>query len=73
MEIIDVFFVGQVSGLVENFDIGIFSDTIDVINIKLCMLVLIIELYPTFDIISRSQPCQYLKLNRKFYVLNRLS
>ena len=29
----------------ENFNIGIFSDTIDVINVKLCMMVLLIELY----------------------------
>ena len=39
-------FVGQVSELDENFDIGIYSDTIYVINVKLCMMVLLIELYP---------------------------
>ena len=33
-EIINMFFVSQVSGLVESFDTGIFSDTINVINIK---------------------------------------
>ena len=27
-EIIDIFFIGQVSGLVKNFNIGIYSDTI---------------------------------------------
>ena len=38
--------VGQVSRLVENFNIGIiFSDIINVINVKLCMTVLLIELY----------------------------
>ena len=44
-EIIDMFLVGQVSGLVENFNIGIFSDTINGINVKLCMMVLNIELH----------------------------
>ena len=43
-EIINMFFVSQVSGLVESFDTGIFSDTINVINVKLCMMVLFIEL-----------------------------
>ena len=37
--------VGQVSGLVKNFNTGIFSDTINVINVKLCMMVLHTELY----------------------------
>ena len=32
-------------GLVENFNIGIYSNTINVIVVKLCMLVLLIELY----------------------------
>ena len=40
-----MFLVSQVSGLVENFKIGIFSDIINVINVKLCMMVLLIELY----------------------------
>ena len=40
-EIINVFLVGQVSGLLENLNIGIFSDTISVINVKLCMMVLL--------------------------------
>ena len=44
-EVINMFLVGQVSGLVENFNIGIFSDTINVINIKLSMMVLHIEFY----------------------------
>ena len=33
------------SGLVEKFNIGIYSDTTKVINVKLCMMVLLIELY----------------------------
>ena len=37
--------VSQMSGLVKNFNIGIFLDTINVINAKLCMMVLHIELY----------------------------
>ena len=39
-----MFLVGQVSGLVENFNTGIFSDIIKVTNVKLCMMVLLIEL-----------------------------
>ena len=35
----------QVSWLIKNFNIGIFSDTRNVINVKLCMMVLHIELY----------------------------
>ena len=30
--------VSQVSGLVRNFNIGIYSDTINVINVILCMI-----------------------------------
>ena len=40
-----MFLVGQVSGLFENFNIGIFSDTMNVINVKLCMVVLRIKFY----------------------------
>ena len=40
-----MFLVGQVSELAENFNIGIYSDTINVINVKLSMMVLLIELY----------------------------
>ena len=40
-----MFLLGQVSRLIKNFNIGIFSDTINLINIKLCMMVLPIELY----------------------------
>ena len=45
-ELIGMFFVSQVSGLVENCNIGVYSDTINVINVELCMVVLLlIELY----------------------------
>ena len=44
-EIINIFFIGQVSGLVENFNTGIYSDTINVINVKLWMVILLIEFY----------------------------
>ena len=44
-EIISMFFVNQVSGFVKNFNIGIYSDTINVINIKHCLMVLLIKLY----------------------------
>ena len=43
-ETINMFFVGQVSWLVENFNFGIYSDIINVINVKLCMMVLPIKL-----------------------------
>ena len=36
MEIIDMILVGQVSGLVENLNSWIFSDIINMINVKLC-------------------------------------
>ena len=39
-EIINIF-----SGLVENFNTGTYSDTIHVINTKLCMMVPLTELY----------------------------
>ena len=39
-----MFLVGQVSGLVENVNTGIFSDTVNVIYAKLYMLLLLIEL-----------------------------
>ena len=37
--------VGQVSRLVKNLSMEIVSDTINVTNAKLCMMVLLIELY----------------------------
>ena len=49
----------------KNFNVAIFLDTINVINVKLCLMVLLIELYLPFDTasndfnpISRSQQCQ---------------
>ena len=41
-EIINIFFIGQMSGHVKNFYIGMYSDTI---NVKFCMVVLLIEFY----------------------------
>ena len=43
-EMISMFLFGLVSGLVKNENIGIYSETINVINVKLCMVVLLIEL-----------------------------
>ena len=40
-----MFLVDQVSGHVKNFNTGIYSDTIDAINVKLCIMVLLIKLY----------------------------
>ena len=45
MGIGELFSVGQLSGFVRNFNIGIYSDTVNVINVKLCMMILLIELY----------------------------
>ena len=42
---INMFVVGQVSGLVKKFNIWISSDTMNVINAKLCVVVPLIELY----------------------------
>ena len=39
-EKINMLFIGQVSGLVKYFNIQIYSDTINVINVKLCLIVL---------------------------------
>ena len=44
-EIIYMFLVSQVSGLVKKLDIGIFSDTKSVTSFELCMMVLHFELY----------------------------
>ena len=44
-ETVNMFLVSQVSGLVENFNMRVFSDTMNVINVKLCMMVLHTELY----------------------------
>ena len=44
--IINMFFAGQVSGLGKNFNIVMLSDTMNMINVKLCMVVVLIELYP---------------------------
>ena len=38
-EIIAKFLVGQMSGFVENFNIGIFSDSVNVIHVKFCTMV----------------------------------
>ena len=56
--------VSQVSGLVENLNTGIGSDTVNVINVKLCTTALLTELFlvhttfSDFGHISRSQQCQ---------------
>ena len=44
-QLVNMLLVGQASGLVENFSIRIFPDTINVKNVKLCMMVLLIKLY----------------------------
>ena len=62
-EIINMFSVSQVSRLVKNCNIEIFSDTINVISVKLCMMILLVELYllipfNVLDLISRLQHCR---------------
>ena len=58
-----MFFVGQVSGLVKNVNIWIYSGTVDVINVNFLHDVtthLALPVYTTFnnlDHISRSQQC----------------
>ena len=42
---IKVFLVGQASGFVENFNIGLILDTINVINVERYVMVLLIEVY----------------------------
>ena len=81
-EIINMFLLSQVSGLVIRFNIGFYSDTVSVISIKLCMMVLFIELYlskPTLsdlDCISGSQQVCHSSVKHfimKIYVLIRFS
>ena len=69
--------VGEVFWLVKNFHIRSFSETKNIMNVKLCMMVLHIELY-LFIIFQRPWP--YFKVtavshsfNWKFYVLIRSS
>ena len=52
--------VSQVSGLVKNCKIGIISDVINVINVKLCMMVLLTELSMTLTIFQGHSNVQYL-------------
>ena len=41
-----MFLIGQVSGLVKNIDTGVFSsDTLNALNVKRLMMVLLIEIY----------------------------
>ena len=64
-DIIYVFLIGKVSGLVENFSIGIFLNTINVINVSPCMTVLNVKLYLLITLsVTLALFC-----NREFYVL----
>ena len=42
---ISVRLADQVSVCGKNFNVAIFSDTINVVNVKLCMMVILIEIY----------------------------
>ena len=56
----NMFLVGQVPGLVEHVNTWVFSDTLNVINVRVCMMVLLIELYLFSDLNHslRSQQCE---------------
>ena len=41
----EMILIGQVSGLVRNFNIGIYLDTINVINVKLCVMAVLFQFY----------------------------
>ena len=68
-----MFVVCQMSGLVENFNNKIFSDTIDVISVKLCLIShWALSVHTTssgFDRISRAQQCRTV-LTEKFMFLS---
>ena len=75
-ERIYMFWVCQVSGLVENFNIGVFSDNINVVNVKLCMMILHTELYlfVTLSVtLTLIQGHSSVSFNWKFYVPIQLS
>ena len=71
-EIINMFLVSEVSGLVRNFYIVIYADTINVINVKLCMKVLLKVLlieHCLFIRFSVTFTAMLNSFNRKCYVL----
>ena len=72
-EIMNMFFVGQVSGFVKNFVTWIYSDNINVINVKLCLMVRLIEVYlfiPFSVTLTTFQDHTNIEnFNRKFRVL----
>ena len=49
-EIIHMFFIIQVSVLIKSFNIGIYSDAINGINVKLCLMVLVIGPYQSIPL-----------------------
>ena len=62
-------------GLSETVNVGIYSDTINVLHVKLCMMILLIELYlfttlSDLDHISRSQQCRTV-LTENFVFLSK--
>ena len=57
-EIINLSFVCQVSELVEIFNSRIYSDTINVITVKLCMMELLIKLYLVLPLSVTLAICQ---------------
>ena len=69
---------GRMSACGNNFNVAIFSDTINTINVKLCMMVVLTELYPFIPlsvvlIVFQGHSNVSNSFNLKSYVLIRLS
>ena len=62
--------LGRVSICRKNFDVAIFSDTVNEVNVKLCMMVVFVELYPFIPLpvtLIVFQGQQYQTENFKFF------
>ena len=61
----------------ENFNVTVFFDTNNMINVKLCMMVVLIELYPfitlSVTLIAFQGQTSFREFNWKYYVLIRIS
>ena len=71
-EMVNMFLVGQVSGLVKNFTIGFSSDTLNVENVKLCTMLLLIAttyLFAPLSVTYFKDTPMLNSVNQKFYVL----
>ena len=64
----DQWYASQLSVCGKNFYIAIFLDTINMINVKLCMMVVLIELYPFMLFSVTLIVFQGHSFNWKFYI-----